>query len=65
MHRQHNFTKYHAFKGTWIIELPGNGNIFKTFEVKEYVLPRFEIIVKSPETFYIEANSFNFTVCAR
>lgn len=51
--------------GTWTIELPENQGASKTFEVKEYTLPRFEVIIKHAGAVYESAETFNFTVCSK
>nr|KAG5694345.1 hypothetical protein BaRGS_035213 [Batillaria attramentaria] len=51
--------------GTWQIQLTVDGEkTTQTFEVQEYVLPRFEVIVEPPTYFLVTSEVIEGTVCA-
>ncbi|GLV36564.1 Thioester-containing protein 2 [Carabus blaptoides fortunei] len=50
--------------GSWSIELPENGRTSKSFEVKEYTLPRFDVTLSHPSRFNKESE-FKVTVCSK
>lgn len=51
--------------GIWSVEFIEAKHVYKTFEVKEYVLPRFEVTAEYKKTMFLYAKTFDFTVCAR
>lgn len=53
--------------GHWTIELvENNGNSLKAkFEVKKYVLPKFEVVLNHKPTVQTTERTMNVSVCAR
>ncbi|CAL4094246.1 unnamed protein product, partial [Meganyctiphanes norvegica] len=43
----------------------GPNEVFKTFKVEEFVLPRYEVTIKPPKYILGTDKKFNFTVCAK
>ncbi|KAF5301333.1 hypothetical protein FQA39_LY10731 [Lamprigera yunnana] len=49
-------------KGKWLIELLETSQIF---EVNDYVLPRFSVMLEAPKSVYLGMNSIKFTICGK
>lgn len=49
-------------QGNWIISGDGINN---NFEVKKYVLPRFQSIISGPATIYKDSESTSYTICGK
>lgn len=52
--------------GIWKVELiEADGSILSTkFEIKKYVLPKFEVTVNHPNTIWASSKTMIVTVCA-
>uniref|UniRef100_G1KY82 Alpha-2-macroglobulin n=1 Tax=Anolis carolinensis TaxID=28377 RepID=G1KY82_ANOCA len=52
-------------QGTYkvVVKKPSGSNVEQTFEVKEYVLPKYEVLVKAPKVITIMSKQLEVTVC--
>ncbi|CAH1797987.1 unnamed protein product [Owenia fusiformis] len=52
--------------GTWTIKTESGGySDTRKFDVKEYVLPKFEVLINPPAAVLINATSFDLEICAK